>query len=381
MVSAHSRPYAIVAGDFVKTGGMDRCNYALADYLARRGNPVELVGHRAAPELLARAEVRFRRVPKPFDSYVLGEPFLDRLGRIALARARSRGAVTVVNGGNCVAPGLNWVHYVHAGYPLLPALTPRAARRWLVAARARRFERAALGRAELVVANSKATRRELVELVGVPPERVSVVYLAVDASVFRPASADEIARTRRELELGERPLLAFVGPLTDPRKGFDTLLDAVRLLAKDPSWDVTLLAIGAGASVLAPLLAEPALKARVKLLGFRRDVPRILAAADGLVAPARYEPYGLGVAEALACGLPTLVSARAGVAELYTPDLADFLLEEPESASELAGKLRRWRERLDEQRSRIEALSARVRGRGWDDMAADMVTLAEERLG
>jgi hypothetical protein len=58
------RPIAIVSGDFVKTGGMDRANYALADYLSRQGRPVELVAHRIANELAERATVSFRSVPK-----------------------------------------------------------------------------------------------------------------------------------------------------------------------------------------------------------------------------------------------------------------------------------------------------------------------------
>ena len=66
----------IVTGDFVKTGGMDRANYALADYVSRQGGAVELVSHRAAPELTERPNVTLRQVPKPLGSYVLGDPLL-----------------------------------------------------------------------------------------------------------------------------------------------------------------------------------------------------------------------------------------------------------------------------------------------------------------
>src|SRR6185503_8885561 len=107
---------AIVSGDFVKTGGMDRANYALADYLGRSGRSVELVAHRVASELADAAGVTFRRVPKPLGSYMLGDPFLDLAGRRAAARVRARGGFAVVNGGNCFAGPVNWVHYVHAAY-------------------------------------------------------------------------------------------------------------------------------------------------------------------------------------------------------------------------------------------------------------------------
>src|SRR4051812_42065484 len=109
--------YVLVSGDFVKTGGMDRANYALAAYLAGRGDEVHLVSCRVAPELLAKENVRFHPVPKPLGSYLLAEPFLDRIGRKVAAPLARRGAHVVVNGGNCGVEGsANWVHYVHAAW-------------------------------------------------------------------------------------------------------------------------------------------------------------------------------------------------------------------------------------------------------------------------
>ena len=109
--------YALVSGDFVKTGGMDRANYALASYLARRGHPVHLVAHRADDDLMGQGPVAFHRVPKPLGSYLLAEPLLDRAGRRWAARVASAGGRVVVNGGNCAWGDVNWVHYVHAAWP------------------------------------------------------------------------------------------------------------------------------------------------------------------------------------------------------------------------------------------------------------------------
>ncbi len=75
------KPYLLVAGDFVKTGGMDAANHALASYLADTGNRVHLVATRVAQDLAVRSNVTFHRVPKPADSYILAEPLLDRAGR------------------------------------------------------------------------------------------------------------------------------------------------------------------------------------------------------------------------------------------------------------------------------------------------------------
>ncbi|MGH7272381.1 MAG: glycosyltransferase family 4 protein, partial [Polyangiaceae bacterium] len=69
-------PYVIVSGDFVRTGGMDQANYALASYLARRGRTVHLVAYRASSDLVARPGVVFHRIPKPAGAYTLGGPLL-----------------------------------------------------------------------------------------------------------------------------------------------------------------------------------------------------------------------------------------------------------------------------------------------------------------
>lgn len=375
---AQAPAVAIVSGDFVKTGGMDRANYALADYLSRSGRAIELVAHRVAPELASGPGVAFRRVPKPLDSYVLGEPLLDRSGRRASARVRDRGGLSIVNGGNCLAGPVNWVHYVHAAYPPAAPRSPRAALRFLHGAKARRRERSALRLARLVVANSRATRHVLVEELGVAPENVVVVYYGIDASEFALGDSNAAAESRRRLGWPSRPTIAFVGALGDRRKGFDTVFDAWLDLCRSESWDVDLVAVGGGAEVAAwkARAAAAGLGERIRMLGFRSDVGRILSACDAFVAPTRYEAFGLAVAEALAMGLPAITSAKAGVAELYPPELEHLLLPDPESASELVLRLERWRAERDA-RASVRGLSERIRGRSWDAMAAEITTLVD----
>jgi glycosyltransferase involved in cell wall biosynthesis len=373
----------LVAGDFVETGGMDRANYALADWLSREGREVELVCHRAAPALTERPNVTLERVPKPLGSYMLGEPLLDGRGRWARRRSRGTSAVTLTNGGNCQAGQVNWVHYVHAAYPPVLARSLASARHFAYGAHARRLERRALERADLVIANSAATGRVLVDRVGISAAKVRVVYYGIDAGLFRPAAPDEIARARAELGFSGRPVVAFIGALGDRRKGFDTLFEAWCRLCKKSSWDADLVAVGAGSELESwrARAAAAGLASRIRLLGFRRDVPRVLSACDLLVSATRYEAFGLGVAEALATGLPALVSRAAGVAELYPEELGSLLLDEPESASELERKLGDVRAHLDDAKRRVRALSERVRSRSWDAMALDIDQLIETSLG
>jgi glycosyltransferase involved in cell wall biosynthesis len=101
-------------------------------------------------------------------------------------------------------------------------------------------------------------------------------------------------------------------------------------------------------------------------------VSRVLAAADALVHPARYEAYGLGVHEAICRGLPAIVSATAGVAELYPPDLSDLLIQNVEDSGEIADRLHRWRGDASGTALRVRPFSDRLRSRTWNDMAAEI---------
>lgn len=169
--------------------------------------------------------------------------------------------------------------------------------------------------------------------------------------------------------------MLFIGALGDRRKGFDILFSAWQQLCADSDWDADLVAIGVGAEL--PLwqrrAAEAGIGSRIHFLGFRSDVPDLLRAADCLIAPTRYEAYGLGVHEALCCGLPALVSATAGVAERYPPHLGDLLILDPENALDLAARLRRWREAIHQYSKMVSTLSEELRGYTWDDMASNIV--------
>lgn len=372
-----------MSGDFVRTGGMDRANLALAEWLARGGRPVELVSHRVEPSLAALPNVRFVRVPKPANAYLLGSPLLSTAGLLRGARTAARGGRVLVNGGNCPFADVNWVHYVHAAWQPRGQLGGlRDLKRAANHALNLRTEALALGRARVVVANSEGTAQALEEAGLVPRERVRVVYYGADPA-FRPVSAEERVAGRAALGVPEGiPVLAFIGALGDRRKGFDTLFAAFRALEGETSFDAQLCVIGAGAELEAwrARVREAGLSGRIHLLGFRKDVPSLLAGCDGLVAPTRYEAYGLGVQEALCCGLPAVVSRGAGVAERYPEALRGLLLDAPESPDALAEALLRWHAGRGAWGAALRAFSAELRARTWDVAAEELYRVAEEAV-
>ncbi len=366
--------YLLVSGDFAPHGGMDHPNHALAAYLAEQPDTeVHLVAHRVEAGLAAHPAVRTHLAPRPLDRDWLGMGALDRLGRRWARRLEPRGARVIVNGGNCRWGDVNWVHYVHAAYAA-------PARGWLRGGwqrwKHRRFlrdERRVLPLARCLLANSERTRRDLIGHLAIPADRIQVVYYGCDPALRPPAEAER-QTARRELGWPEDRLQAlFIGALGDGRKGFDRLFAAWQRLG--PAWDVDLRAAGRGAELdyWRRQAQAAGMHNRIQMLGFRRDIPRLMAAADLLVAPVRYEAYGLAVQEALCRGVPALVSRNAGVAERYPPELASLLWTESDSPDSLAEALARWRPQAGALRRKTLAWSAELRRHDWRAMAAQIL--------
>lgn len=89
-----------------------------------------------------------------------------------------------------------------------------------------------------------------------------------------------------------------------------------------------------------------------------------------------YEAYGVNVQEAICRGIPAMVTASAGVAERYPPELAPMLIPDPEDPRSLVERLLAWRASKDEWRERFQPLSERLRSRSWRDTAVDIVSIA-----
>jgi glycosyltransferase involved in cell wall biosynthesis len=367
-------PILIVTGDFVKTGGMDRANYALADHLSQAGREVHLIAYRAGAELLARPNVVFHRVPKPLNSYTLGGPLLARFGRSVAKTVAGQGGTVVVNGGNCRWGDVNWVHHVN----LLDTPKP-GGNLW------RRFktqvdyklhtsaERAALSEARLIVTTCERNKADIHAHFGIPLDRIVTIYYGTDPGVFRPATPEE----RRGLRAGfgwapDRPVYAFAGALSDRRKGFDTLFEAWAQLCRRSDWDADLIVIGSGSELAAwrERAESGGLADRIRFLGFRRDVPDLFRACDAHILPSRYEGYSLVTQEALCCDLPAFVTRVAGIAERFPGPLADALLiPDPDDAAALADRLLAWRGVEEGLRPDLGRFSDSLRSYTWDDMA------------
>jgi glycosyltransferase involved in cell wall biosynthesis len=376
------RSWVLVAGGFHGRGGMDRCNLALARYLSEHGDRIYLVCHDAEPGLCDEVAAVYI-VPKPLGSFMLGEFLLDRRGREVARRVigQAPGTRVVVNGGNCNWSDVNWVHYVHAAWswngPSPAWIKAKGAiSRWLFLRR----EQVALRSARIVIANSERTRRDVIKHMQIEPARVHTVYLGSDPQ-FEPPTAEARAAARAWLgQRQSRPLVVFVGALGyDSRKGMDTLFSAWRSLCTRPQWDADLVVAGSGRALRfwRQKVSAAGLDGRIKMLGFSDRIAEVLAAADLLVSPIRYEAYGLNVHEAICCGVPAMVSDSAGIAERYPKELRELLIQNPEDLERLIEMMLRWRAAENYWKEKIRPFSQMLRRYTLQTMAAEIVVAAQ----
>ena len=194
----------------------------------------------------------------------------------------------------------------HQGW--LPASLSRSVHsveRWLVHEAAR------------VITCSPVMHDEVTRLFGVDPSRVDVVPNGLDADAWRAPARDRLAARTRFADDG--PLLVFAGRLVH-EKGLHTVLVALpRLRREFPG--VRLVIAGAG-----PLEDELRAEAgrfgdAVQWAGFLAadELAALLGAADAVVVPSLYEPFGLIALEAAAAGAPLAVADTGGLGELVDP--------------------------------------------------------------
>lgn len=172
-------------------------------------------------------------------------------------------------------------------------------------------------RARAVLADSHATKDDVVALLGVNPDRVHVVYPGHEAT-FHPRPDDEVQAFRRNNTLG-RPFVLFVGTL-EPRKNVDVLVRAFGVAAQGGFGGDLVVAGGSGWATegIDAALAESPVRDRIRRIGYvkQEDLPYWYCAADLVVYPSSYEGFGLPVLEAMASGTPVITSNRSSLPEV-----------------------------------------------------------------
>lgn len=295
----------LIARPFVFHGGVERATAGLVTALVARGHDVHLVSPGAQGPLagVTLHPLRLPRLPASLHALVLG-----RIARRAVAAGRWD--VVQSHERTLCQQVYRAGEGCHRAYL---ASDVRRVGRFLHHRVTLALEARVFARTPRIVAIARRGKREIEGLYGVSPSRVTVIYNGVDLERFHP---DNVAVHRRgaraEVDVAESEhLLIFAGSGFE-RKGLVTAIQALARLAH-----MVLIVIGRGDEMRYRGLAERlGVADRVRWLGVRSDLERWYAAADVLVLPTRYEPFGNVHLEALASGLPVVTTTVAGGSEV-----------------------------------------------------------------
>ena len=198
----------------------------------------------------------------------------------------------------------------------------------------------AVQRAAHILVPSHATARDLVTLLGVPEDRVTVHPLGVN-DAFRPQPADAIRAVRERWGI-PRSYVLFVGTF-EPRKNITGLLRAYHRLRADLPDAPPLVLVGRRGWLYEDIFATAEqLRLGEALIWVEdapfEDLPALYSGALALALPSHYEGFGLTALEAMACGTPPIVSPRGSLPEVVGEA---GLYAEPDDTDALADAMRR----------------------------------------
>lgn len=236
-----------------------------------------------------------------------------------------------------------------------------------------------VAQATRIVADSQSTADDILERYPSSRDRLRVVYPGVDP-IFSPGTEDQINRTR--LELGcPRGYILFVGTI-EPRKNLTMLIDAWEALRQGHPDAPDLVLVGAYGWRSKKLLTRIRRLASAGGLHYleradRNRLVRIYQAATAFVLPSLYEGFGLPAAEAMACGVPTIVTNTSSLPEVVGNAGITVDLDDRQGLIEHLSRL--WKDR-----PWADELSRRGRERAlefdWDRTAGEMERVFAEAL-
>lgn len=315
--------------------GQGRVNFELTRYLLAHGHAVTLIASEVEPELLRHPQLRWERigVPRSMPDGIRWLIFAARAWFRLAGRRREAFDILQLNGAITPVEGdVNTSHFVHASWRrMVHAPHQRGLRglyQKLVTAICIFCERRAYRSARRVIAVSDLVRDALITDAGAPSDRVQVIYNGVDLAEFRPREAQDLPVLRGPLAISPADIVVlFVGDATSPRKNLDLVMRAVAHAG--PRFQLAI--IGRSSHGPYPMLAERlGIRNRTHFLGLRGDVAECLRDADIVCCPSHYEPASLVLLEAMASGLPVIVTPTVGNAAFVVHRRNGFVLQDTE---------------------------------------------------
>jgi glycosyltransferase involved in cell wall biosynthesis len=283
--------------------------------------------------------VNFRAVPVRAKAYSVSEQI-----RVPMALRRQR--VDLFHAPHYVLPPLSRRRSIVTIHDCIHLVFPQYLPNRAAYYYARTFLKSAAHQADRILTVSEASKRDILRLLNVPAEKVTVTYNAIDDRFREAPPADQVARVRERYQL-DRPFVLYAGNIK-PHKNLERLIDAFHRVRKR-GLDLTLLIIGDEISKYTTLrraVHRHQLHKYVRFFGFVDDqtLAILYRLAGAFVFPSLYEGFGLPPLEAMASGTPVITSNVSSLPEVvgdaallidpYDPDsIADALARVFEDSS------------------------------------------------
>jgi glycosyltransferase involved in cell wall biosynthesis len=296
----------------------------------------------------------------------------------------------------CREAGADVAHVPYFGSPLSPTiptvvtihdLIPMVLREYRRSWRVRLYTSlvaAAATRASLILADSEASQRDILQRLGISRDRVRVVYLA-PAPHFKPAESwQQIIDIKKKYNLPEDFVLYLGG--YDIRKNISALLHAFTWVSGTLHDAFPLVLAGKLPNKQSPLFPDPlpiaeelGLTEYIVTPGWiaEEDIPLLYSAATVFVYPSRYEGFGLPVLEAMACGTPVVTTNAASIPELAGP--AAFQID-PNDTKHLAAPIIRLCTEEESRDDLIERGFNQVEKFSWEKTATQTLQAYQDAI-
>ncbi|MBC8098858.1 MAG: glycosyltransferase family 4 protein [Armatimonadetes bacterium] len=226
-------------------------------------------------------------------------------------------------------------------------------------------------RADHILADSQATKADLIALYHTPPTKISVLLSGVEARFRHENNPSVLLTMRIKYKLGDRPYILAVGTV-QPRKNYVRLAQALAQIRTQH--DIGLVIVGGKGWLDAPIytaIRDLGLSDVVHFTGFadEADLPALYSGAVCVALPSLYEGFGIPILEAIACGVPVVTSNLSSLPEV-AGDAA--LLINPYDVEALTHALNRLITDSDLRTTLIARGDERVKQFTWDSAAQQL---------
>ncbi len=285
----------IIHHQYAHKGGMERYISDLIHDFGHRGDTVDLFVYKQDVDLLVPPHCNVHKknlkwLPRKFQKYYFAHSIAKKKLEVDLMISTMRSFSQDIN----ICGG------THPGYLEFTGKKARLFDRLEIAA-----ERKGFLQSKIIVAHSNLIRDEIIRYYDIPKEKIVRLFPPVNSEKFNFSFRKSRADTQGKYQINPKKCTLLFPSTGHRRKGLYELLAAFKSLSKD----YELLIAGT-------YTPEAKLLPNVRSLGFVENMAELYSAVDGVILPSHYEPFGLVVTEALACGTPVIISEFVGAKDV-----------------------------------------------------------------